>query len=57
MVLLVVSVSFFKSGYSYEKEIAFEIMEKGDISGCWKKNILLLGMKMNGLRFGRGIRL
>jgi len=43
MVLLVVSVSFFKSGYSYEKEIAFEIMEKGDISGCCEEKYIVVG--------------
>jgi hypothetical protein len=41
--LLVLSTSFFKSGYSNgEKEIAFQILEKGDVSGCCEEEYIIV---------------
>jgi hypothetical protein len=44
MVLLVASMLFFKNGYSNgEKDIVFEILEKGDVSGCCEENYVVVG--------------
>ena len=41
--MLVLSTSFFKSGYSNgEKDIAFQILEEGDVSGCCEEEYIII---------------